>query len=97
MIAWRFLAVTESVWSKLRTRLTVAVDTPTAFAISLSVTNRHPERRVRALRLAKTQPVGNKYLLAQVATAGVSSRARSVWTKRRSSIQATTAVAISTR
>src|SRR5260221_5133628 len=38
MIAWRFCAVTERVESKFRTRETVALETPTAFAISLMVT-----------------------------------------------------------
>src|SRR3569623_1750959 len=38
MIACRFLAVIDSVWSKSSTRDTVAVDTPTALAISLRVT-----------------------------------------------------------
>src|SRR3569623_883490 len=38
MIACRFLAVIDSVWSKFITRDTVAVDTPTALAISLRVT-----------------------------------------------------------
>jgi hypothetical protein len=38
MIACRFLAVTDNVVSKLSTRETVALETPTAAAISLSVT-----------------------------------------------------------
>ena len=38
MIACRVAGATESVASKLRTRETVALETPTAFAISLIVT-----------------------------------------------------------
>src|SRR6185436_9988689 len=70
MIARRFAALTESVGSKLRTRETVAVETPTALAISLSVTiDPRLTRRPEPHRLAQTRKVrGGQFLPKAAAT-----------------------------